>query len=406
MNIQNAIFHRRKSCENVTEKEAASVTCDGFSIVSSKNVILDRCFTYTSDDALVLCPSYNDGRAQFFRPTFPERDNAIENVVVRSSFIFGGFGVSWIPYGTNATNLYNQEIRNIKIYDCSLGGHKSTGSWPDDPFYGWSSYYSYTQTEDNNYVSIKDVTYQNNEYLAEFNLTIYNIAPKFTNLLVLDNVKGTIYSSSKFLNGNFDRFCHNGNGFKDEATWISGLSYWSERPTSNGKVGTVKIGTKNSSYVDTGDHFIQDNYAGYIEVGGELFQGLYLQSGKYKLAIKTKNVSNNATIFARNAVSGKIIAEKNVEKSDDFEETILLFEITANATVQLGIRLDGSDNEIIYLDDASVEKYNGEIPIDRPTELEVPKTGSSSLLLTASAVASLIGGALVILYRKRGKMIE
>ena len=336
---------------NVTEKQAASITSDGFSIVSSKNVTLDRCFNYTSDDALVLCSSYDDGRAQFFRPTFPEADNAIENIVVRHCFIYGGFGVSWIPYGTAATNQYNQEIRNVLITDCSLGGHKATGSWPDDPFYGWSAYGNYTQSEDNNYVPIKDVTYLNNEYLADFDLPIYGIAPKFTNLLVWDDVEGTIYSSSEMLNGDFDKQVHKGNGFKDETDFVTGLSYWS----NTGSVGYEKVGTKQAYTVDTKELITQNNYAGYIDGKGSLYQGIYKLFGNYNLNMKVKLVSGSAKLFVRDAFTGTVYAEKLIDAtSEEFVAYSLPFGLVKSATIQVGIENLGSDGNRVYIDDAAV----------------------------------------------------
>ena len=97
------------------------------------------------------------------------------------------------------------------------------------------------------------------------------VTPIATNFIVEDDIEGTIYSSSRFVNGNFDKNAHNGYGFEDESTWKSGLAYW----TYEGNVSSIKIGTKNAIYVDTKESFIQDNYAGYIQGDGKLYQGLY-----------------------------------------------------------------------------------------------------------------------------------
>lgn len=356
---------------NIAEKEAVSVTADGFTITSCKNLTIDRCFTYTSDDAVGICTAYEDKRGQFYRPTKPGENNATENIVIRHSYLFGGFGISWMPWGAEAENLYLQETRNISIFDCSLGGGKSSGTWPDDPFYGWSSYYSYTQTEDNNYCPIKDVLFRDNEYLAGIDLTLNGIVLKATNFIMLGNSNGLIYCSKQFLNGDFDKLVHKGEGFKDETDFVTGLSYWS----NNGNVGYELIGTKESTTVDTKKPITQNNYAGYIIGSGELYQGLCLNRGKYKLTIDTKTLSKGAKIFVRDAVSGEIIAEKTVSASDDLAQSTLYFENkTKPMVLHLGISLDGATDDKILIDNASVEKYSGEIPTDPPVTPDIPDT--------------------------------
>ncbi len=337
---------------NLTEKQAVNVTGDGFTITSCKNVTIDRCFTYTSDDAVGICTAYEDGRGQFYRPTKPEENNATENIVIRHSYLFGGYGISWMPWGAAASNMYNQETRNVEIYDCTLGGHKSSGTWPDDPFYGWSATTSYTQTEDNNYCPIKDVYFHDNEYLAGFDLTLNNITLKATNFIVTDKISGTTHSSKEFLNGNFDKIVHKGNGFKDETLYKTGLSYWS----SKGTVGTEQVGTKNSVTVDTNENIEQPDYAGYVKGDGELFEGLWLTYGTYNFTIKTKLLSGSATLFVRDAVTGTILTKKTVATSDDFAEQTVQFSLEKSATVQLGISHNGNADDIVYIDDANIEK--------------------------------------------------
>lgn len=349
-------FNNDMYVANLKEKEAVNVTADGFTITSCKNLTIDRCFTYTSDDAVGVCTAYEDGRGQFYRPTKPEEDNATENIVIRHSYLFGGFGISWMPWGVAATDAYKQETRNVKIFDCSLGGHKASGTWPDDPFYGWSKTTSYTQTEDNNYCAIKDVLFYNNTYLAGFNLRLNNIALKATNFIVLDDITGTIYSSEQFMNGDFDKQVHKGAGFNDETNYVTGLCYWSERPAENGEVGTELIGTKNAYTVDTKEAIVQNNYAGYIKGDGELFQGLYRTPGRYVFRLNTSLQSGTAVLFVRDAVTGEEIASKELAASDDFTAQAIDFTLTAGTTVQLGVRHAGGDETIVYLDDALLEE--------------------------------------------------
>ena len=341
---------------NVREKQAVNVTADGFTITSCKNVIIDRCMTYTSDDAVGICTAYEDGRGQFYRPTKPGEDNATENVTIRHSFLFGGFGISWMPWGAAASNAEYQETRNINIFDCALGGHKSSGTWPDDPFYGWSALSSYTQTEDKNYCAIKDVRFYDNKYLANFDLTLNNIRLWATNWLVLDPITGTTNASSIFLNGNFDKEVHKGNGFNDETNYTTGLCYWSNELSDNGTVGTILKGTKTALTVDTGEEITQPDYAGFISGNGRLFQGLYLGIGDYNLSMSLKPTGGKTYIYMQNLVTGEETYRYLVENSDAFTSRTFNISISTRGTYALGIIHEGEETEIAYIDDVHIEE--------------------------------------------------
>ncbi len=351
---------------NIREKEMVNVTCDGFTVTSCKNVTLDRCFTYTSDDAVGICTAYDDGRGQFYRPTKPGENNATENIKIRHCFLYGGFGISWMPWGTAAENAYYQETRNVEIFDCILGGHKSSGTWPDDPFYGWSSFSNYTQTEDNDYCAIKDVYFHDNIYLAPFDWTLNNIRLRAANMIVTDDISGTIRGSDKFLNGNFDKNVHGGTGYNDETNYVTGLCYWSNK----GNVGVERMGDKQSLTVDTYGEITQPDYAGYINENGELFQGMYCTYGAYIFKIDTKTQSDNAELFVRDAVTGDVIATKSIAASDRFSVQELKFYITRGAVLQLGVSLDGGEEEKIYID-------NAELAID--TEYDIYEVSGNAM---------------------------
>jgi len=342
---------------NMKESETASITGDTITITSCKNVIVDRCFYYTSDDAVGICTAYDDGRAQFYRPTKPEEDNATENIIIRHSYIWGGNGISWMAWGTRASNEHNQEIRNVEIFDCVLGGNNlSTGSWPDDPFYGASAYSSYDQSE-TDHTPLKDVYYHDNTYLKSFNLAQpTGVRLEIANLIVEGNIQAMRYNPDHFLNPDFDKDVHQGTGFEGEIDKVVGLGHWSERPGDNGTLGTEKIGTKESKTVDTGRAITQDNYAAYIKGNGELFQGMMLGSGAYNFTLDTKLVSGKATIFVRDGITGNIIASQDVAKSSDYVTNTLYFTFSKATVLQIGIQHEGGAEEIVYFDNADVVK--------------------------------------------------
>ncbi len=333
---------------NLNEKEAVCVTADGFTITSCKNVTIDRCFTFTTDDAVGICTAYNDGRGQFYRPTKPGEDNATENIVIRHSFLYGGFGTSWMPWGAAAENMYYQETRGVEVFDCVLGGSvKSAGTWPDDPFYGWSAYDHYPQTEDENYCPIKDVYYHDNNYLMPFDITLNGIKLAMTNFVVTDNVHRTTYSSTQFLNGDFDKKVHKGTGFNDETNYFTGLSYWS----NSGNTDVELLGTKKSVTVDTGEEITQPDYAGVITRNGELFQGLYCIYGTYVFSANIKSTAS-FTLFARDAVTDTMYKADTVDPVAEFTSISFSFSVPRSAVVQIGVMFDGDKSDKLYIDDA------------------------------------------------------
>lgn len=360
-------------CENVyignyVEKEVCALTADGYTITSDKNVTLDHCVTYTSDDSVGICTAYNDPRGQFYRPSRPGKDNACENIEIKHCFSWGGFGISWIPWGTEAPNAYYEEIRNVEIHDCVLGGHKSTGCWPDDPFYGWSKTYTFTDTEDFDYCAIKDVHYYGNTYLDRFELSLGSIKLPITNLRVDDkNVPGNTHSPSIFLNENFDKKIRSGPDYADESNYVTGLCYWSERRFDKDcELGTVKIAHNKG-------------YSGYIKGNGELFEGLFEPDGIYNVSFSTLLLSGEALLFARDAFTNEMLASKLISKSNTFIRSEMLFQIKEGTTLQLGIIHKGDTESILYLDDASIQRQSSQ---DRYSLIGQEETVSYSNFMT------------------------
>lgn len=344
---------------NVEEKQACSVTCDGFGLASTSNVTIERCMTYTSDDGVTLNCTVIDPRGFAIHPMYYDDKFKVENITIKSSFIFGGFGIVFIPWGTESKNEESTGIRNIEVVDCLLGGHKSSGSWPDDPYYGKSSYktnYS-TDGEDNNYVPICNVYFHKNIYLSDFDWSMGKVTPIATNFIVEDDIEGTIYSSSRFVNGNFDKNAHNGYGFEDESTWKSGLAYW----TYEGNVSSIKIGTKNAEYVDTKESFIQDNYAGCIQGDGKLYQGLYELYGEYKVQGKFKSSGGKNIFFVRDALTKEELYQEEMNVGMSWSDIDFTFVLDRNTTIQVGFIHEGKQSFLLVDDVELNEQINPDI---------------------------------------------
>jgi hypothetical protein len=339
---------------NVDEKEANCVNADGFSIVRSKNAVINRCFMYSSDDAVVISTFYIDNRGKVWWFSDPGADNATENVVVKHSQLYGGHGITLIPWGSADPDFYKEEIRNVEVFDCILGGTStSVGGWPDNPFYGTSAFTSYNQNEKNDYSPMKDIFIHGNVYLRP-----YELHGAFITNLITDMTDASAKSPSQFLHGNFDKVIRStadANGFKDESDWVVGLSNWSERMGENGAAGTEIVRSDLK-------------YSGRIKGNGKLFQGLYLQSGNYDFDIKVKLVSGSARLFVIDTIAGKVLAEKTITSATDFESLTLNFNNMNAATLHLGIEHFGAPDEVVYLDDA-VLTYKGVVTaLHNPSE--------------------------------------
>lgn len=116
---------------NLTLTEDNCLSGDGISIgVGSKNVVMDRCFLYTDDDAVVLlAQSINDPRGVTWWHAKPDGgDNRIRNVTLRHSAITPGNIIVLITWGVDASDYTWQAMNGFYVYDNILGnwGESST----------------------------------------------------------------------------------------------------------------------------------------------------------------------------------------------------------------------------------------------------------------------------------------
>lgn len=357
------------SCKNMyyannTLEQAACINSDSFGTSDSKNMTIYRNFVYGNDDGVTVSVAHEDKRAHVFYHIDYDRDNSVENINIVSNQIWNGLGIAFIPWGSGGSDLSRYTTKNILIYDNVLGGEScAIGSWPDNPMYGWSSYYTYNldKGELDDYSPIQDVRIINNRLRKPYNMRVALI----TNLIIENTTyKGEqigYYNSqaaNKFLHGNFDRVIRSvveANGFKDETNWTVGLANWSSILGENGSVGTEKVRADLK-------------YSGYIKGDGQLFQGLYVISGTHELSIKVKAVSGESKVFVADR-EGNVIAEQIVPANSDFEEVTLKFVAPESNIYRLGVMHSGKADEIVYLDDAVLVngKYEAQIPVNAQT---------------------------------------
>lgn len=320
-----------RTCRNIYVSGVSmwEVTCasgDGISAtVGTKNITINRCFFYSNDDAVTICSTYNDPRGIAWWHANPDGDNCVDNLVVRHSYLVGGHGITFIPWGTDNPRLDMQEIRNVEVYDSCLGGGSSAvGAWPDNPYFGKQPF---DNTETDDFSPVKGVRIHNNRYFGA---------------CTLECIQGTdiitdcgIRSASQFRYGDFER---NVRRYKN---FTSGLSNWSFQPVE-GKPGGADVKT------DGNNHF------GVVYGDGTLCQGLWMSKGEHTFTADVRLLAGSGALTVRDAVSGEILAEKALETGDSFAKVSLTFTLTSGRTAYLGVTHTGSAEQAVYIDNASV----------------------------------------------------
>lgn len=315
-----------RDCENayvgnLTVREVTCASGDGVACtVGTKHVLIDRFTFYSNDDAVTLCSTYNDPRGIAWWHANPGDDNCVEDITVVHSNIFGGHGITFITWGTDAPDQSLQEIKDIEVYDCILsGGSAAVGAWPDNPYYGRTPF---DNTETNDYSPVKEVRIHDNVYKS---------------VCTLECISGTdiitdcgITSASKFINGSFERTTR-------ENGWINGLSYWSYDVGEGSTVEAVKV---------------NGNYMGKITGTGALYEGLHLGMGEHTFTIKTNLVSGTGKIFVRDTLSGETIVTASIPAGQS-DSLTLTFRALKTTNFYIGAEL--TETGELYVDDATIK---------------------------------------------------
>ena len=304
---------------NVVEKETTCASGDGIGLGGAKNVLIDRFVICSNDDAVTLTSTYDDPRGMTWWHATPDEDNRVMNVTVKSSYIFSGHGITFIPWGTDAPDLSKQEIRNIEVYDCLLSGPTAVGTWPDNPYYGRKPF---DNTETNDFSPVVGVRIHDNVYQAPATLECITATDVITDC--------GITSHNQFVHGDFER--KNG-----KEGWVAGLSNWSYTVGDGSAVDTVDV---------SGDH------KGHIKGTGSLYQGLRLNVGTHTFTVDTNLTAGSGILFVRDAISGEYLVRLPLRWGDKPQNKVT-FALTAPADLELGVELTESGE--ILIDNASVK---------------------------------------------------
>ena len=390
---------------NVNLTQVNCINGDGFDFSTAVNdVQLIRSSLYSNDDAVVIGVTTNDPRddQSIWRKkiTDESKDRSMYNFEIKGCNLFGGHGITFIPWASDFKDESKVEIRDISVMDCVLGGTSTAvGVWADNPFYGKSNYFlgtygSTDATEDGDYSPMKDIVIINNKYVT--GCSLYGTKP--TNFIT----DCRLHSASTIQNGNFDKGVHRGDGFADETDWLTGLAYWSSSVEDNGSVGVECVGVKQAQTVNTGESFEQSDYAGFVKGNGELFEGLYLPVGKYELKMSVKSEGGESYIFVKKRGSDSYIINEAIENGNELSQHTFEFQLSETGNYYVGIMHKGTSEEKVIIDDCSIEelidssKYavEGEVVVyefSEPTdcyEVFAPKANGTSISNGQLVVAS------------------
>ncbi|MCQ2430695.1 MAG: DUF1080 domain-containing protein [Clostridia bacterium] len=310
---------------NLDMREATCASGDGIGVSSAcTDVEIDRCILYSNDDSITLCPGYNDPRGLVWWHGTPDADNSVRRVTVRSCNLCGGHGLTFIPWGTDNPDLSKQLIEDITCTDCVLaGGSAAIGTWPDNPYHGKA----FDNTETDDYSPVQNVTILNNRCRGSVNLECL----KVTGLVADCGLR----SASDFEYGGFEH------RKERKGTWENGLSNWESRLyDDSASVAAAADGDGKNA-----------NHFGEMNGHASLYQGLYMSAGTHHLSIDVSILSGEATLFARDRVTGEIVAEKQILAGKSFRTNILTFTLDKGATLDLGVE---AKSGTVRIDNASV----------------------------------------------------
>ena len=320
----NSYHINMRTCEQIyiSNVEMKEVTCaggDGISAtVGTKRMVIDRCVLYTNDDAVTICSTYNDPRGLAWWHANPDGDNCIDELTVMHSNLHGGHGITFITWGTDAPDLSLQEIKNVEVFDCVLGGGMmSVGAWPDNPYYGRVPF---DGTEINDFSPVKNVRIHDNVYKGACDLE----ALQATNFIT----DCGLHSAENFLNGDFER--QNG-----KSGWVSGLSNWSFTEGSD-----VSVTEADGSH------------KGVLRSIGRLYQGLYMNAGQHEFTIEAELLSGKGRIFVENAETGEPVFEQMLVAGEKTNVSFV-FSMVVGKTYYFGTEL--TETGEVRIDKANIK---------------------------------------------------
>ncbi len=290
---------------NLTLTEDNCLSGDGISIgVGSKNVVMDRCFLYTDDDAVVLlAQSISDPRGVTWWHAKPDGgDNRIRNITLRHSAITPGNVIVLITWGVDASDYTWQAMNGFYVYDNILGNWGESSTCMNlCPGQG------YPYGEGGKSVPVNNFVVMNNSYRGP--ISNLNAMVKTNWIVDCDDVE----VASDFVDASFS--------YK--------LGYWEyggeyqQNVTVGGNTATLDF-----------DKSFKEQYG-----AASLYQGLYLKAGTHTFSADITLHDASARLFVKEGLTGEIVAVKEVSSSGN---AAVEFEAPREGVYLLGI--DGGES--------------------------------------------------------------
>lgn len=306
------------ACENVylgslTLTECNCLSGDGISVgAGSKNVVIDRCFLYTNDDAIVLV-SHSIAEPRGLKWWFAKPDggdNRLRNITVRHSAVTPGNLITFVAWGTDASDLTWQAMTGIYVYDNILGERypakrSSVGSHCMNVWAGQGGVYGAPGST----VPISRVVSLGNSY------------------------RGKISNLANLTKGNWVTDCGDVDVITDfyDSSFLANLAYWEY----GGEYGQ-NVRAENGVCTLDLSPALRDIYG-----MPSVFQGLYLESGEYTFsaAVETSGGAQ-ADLFVRHALTEEPVAAETVSSDGS-----LTFTVPYASVYLLGVEGNGGGGE-------------------------------------------------------------
>ncbi len=291
---------------NVDVTENNCLSGDGISLgLGTKNVVIDRCMLYTSDDTIVLCAhSAAEPRGKVWWKTDEHGgDNRLQHITIRHSAITPGNnatanGLVIIAWGNDVADLTMQAFSDIEVYDNILGAtpkNKNMQSYFVNLHGAYGAPYGNGSKP---LVPAHDFRIHDNSYRGTVpehvkNLVTDGMIADCENMECTSELQDTAFS------------------------WK--LAYWQYTGEYGTQVtvdgATAKIQGKDSS----------------------VYQAPQLAAGQHTFTVRVKTEDGaDAHIFARNASTGEIITVKSVT-ANDWHDGKITFTLKCRTAVELGV---------------------------------------------------------------------
>lgn len=309
---------------NVDMREATCASGDGIGVTcGTSDVVIDRCFLYSNDDAVTISVSYDDPRGMTWWQATPGQDNSVRRITVRSCNLLGGHGITFITWGTDDPDLSKEIIEKVNVSDCVLsGGVAAVGTWPDNPYFGGE----FNNSETDDYSPVQNVTILNNKYRGKTDLECLKVTGLVTDC--------GLTSAEDFQYGDFEHRDTFVSG--KQVYWKNGLSNWETTVGGESCDGGKNV-TKGKNAVSAGSS--GENSYGVLKGKASMYQGLYMSAGKHYFTLDVRMPKKGtATMFARDRVTGEIIASKEIRANkNSWFTNVLEFTVEDGTAVDLGI---------------------------------------------------------------------